>query len=97
MVSPDHVWDAFLLHSLLEDVLDREEFLVVTHTGDQHSCFTELVQACNHRMRINGQPEISYFCNRCTQWYHGPDGQGRHHDSNSFLSALTVVMWSTVD
>jgi hypothetical protein len=76
-VSPEHVWDAFILHSLLEDAMDREEFLVVTHSGAQHIRFTELVQARNQRMRFEGQPEISHFCNRCTRWYYGPDGQGK--------------------
>ncbi|KAG9317734.1 hypothetical protein JVU11DRAFT_1951 [Chiua virens] len=75
-VSSDHVWDAFVLHSLLEDASECEELLVVSHTGAQHSRFTELVQARNQHMRIEGQPEISHFCNRCTWWYYGPDGQG---------------------
>lgn len=61
VVSPEHIWDAFIIHSLLEDAVDREEFLVVTHSGAQHVRFTELVQALNQRMRIEGQPEISHF------------------------------------
>jgi hypothetical protein len=62
-VSPEHVWDAFILRSLLEDAMDHKEFLVVTHSGTQHIRFTELVQAHNQRMRLEGQPEISHFCN----------------------------------
>lgn len=50
-VSPNHVWDACLLLSLLQDNLDCEEFLVVGHTGAQHMRFIELVQDRNHRMR----------------------------------------------
>lgn len=76
-VSPNHVWDSFILLSLLEDAVDREEALTVSHTGAQHTRFMELVQACNQRMCIEGQPEISHFCNRCTRWYYGPDGQGK--------------------
>ncbi|KAG9314694.1 hypothetical protein JVU11DRAFT_5501 [Chiua virens] len=76
-ISSDHVWDAFILYSLLEDTVDRNEFLVVNHTGAQHARFTELVRARNERMRIDGQPEISHFCSKCTRWYYGSDGQGR--------------------
>ena len=53
-LSSDHVWSAFLLLCLLEDAVEREEYLVVKHTGDQKDRFTDLVQACNQCMRIDG-------------------------------------------
>ena len=43
VVSPEHVWDVFIIHSLLEDAVDHKEFLVVTHSGAQHVRFTELI------------------------------------------------------
>lgn len=75
-LSSEHVWSAFLLYCLLEDAMERQEYLVVAHTGDHKDRFTELVQARNQRIRIEGQPELTHFCDKCTRWFYGPDGKG---------------------
>ena len=75
-LSSDHVWLAFLLLCLLEDTVECEEYLVVKHTGDQKDRFTDLVQARNQCMRIDGQPELTHFCDKCTRWYPNTDGEG---------------------
>ncbi|KAF8547820.1 hypothetical protein OG21DRAFT_1599609 [Imleria badia] len=74
-LASEHVWDAFLLYCLLEDALGHEELLIVPHTGTQHDRFMEAVQARNQRMRVEGQPEITHYCNRCTRWYYGSNGK----------------------
>ena len=77
-LSSDHVWSAFSLLCLLQDAVEREEHLVVKHTGDQKDRFVDLVQACNQRIRIEGQPEVTHFCDKCTRWYLNSDGQGTY-------------------
>ncbi|KAF8445913.1 hypothetical protein L210DRAFT_3392409 [Boletus edulis BED1] len=74
MLSSEHVWSGFYLHCLLEDAVERHECLIMNHTGDQKDRFNELVQARNQRMRIEGQPEITHFCDKCTRWFRGPNG-----------------------
>ena len=64
-LSSKHVWLAFLLYCSLENVTKQHKYLVVKHTGDQKDCFTMLLQACNKCMQIEGQPELTHFCNKC--------------------------------
>ncbi|KAG9316081.1 hypothetical protein JVU11DRAFT_3752 [Chiua virens] len=77
-LSTEHVWSVFLLYCLLEDAMEQQEYLVVTHSGDQKDCFSELVQAQNQHMCIEGQSELTHFCDKCTHWFYGPDGRVHH-------------------
>jgi hypothetical protein len=77
-LSTEHVWLAFLLYCLLEDATDRQEYLIVTHIGDQKDRFSELVQARNQCMRIEGQPELIHFCDKCVCWLYSADGSGEY-------------------
>ena len=90
-LSLEHVWDAFLIYCLLEDALARKEVLVVPHTGTQHDRFTEAVQARNQHVRVEGQPEITRYCNHCTRWYHGSDGKGMCFNMH-FISCLSSCL-----
>lgn len=90
-LSTEHVWLAFLLYCLLEDATERQEYLVVTHSGDQKDRFSELVQARNQRMRIEGQPELTHFCDKCTRWFYSPDGSGESMLQSNRGSLLTVA------
>ena len=76
-LSSEHVWSAFQLYCLLEDVMERQEYLVVKHSGDQKDRFLDLVQARNQCMRIDGQPEVTHFCDKCTRWFSGADGKSK--------------------
>lgn len=76
-LSSEHVWSAFQLYCLLEDAMERQEYLVVKHSGDQKDRFLDLVQARNQRMRIDGQPEVTHFCDKCTRWFYGADGKSK--------------------
>ncbi|KAN0096936.1 hypothetical protein V8E55_001382 [Tylopilus felleus] len=73
-LSSDHMWSAFSLLCLLEDAAEREEHLVVKHTSDQKDYFVGLVQAHNECIQIEGQPEVTHFCDKCTCWYLNGDG-----------------------
>ena len=72
------VWSAFLLYCLLEDATEQQEYLVLTHTGDQKDRFSEPVQAQDQCMCIEGQLELTHFCDKCTYWFYGPDGSGEY-------------------
>jgi hypothetical protein len=75
-LRPDHVYDAFVILSLLEDHQMRQETLVVPHTGDQRERSKATMQARNARIRLYGQPEIHHYCNKCTRVYPGPEDEG---------------------
>ena len=80
-LSSEHIWSAFLVYCLLEDAMEQQEYLVVKHTGNQKDYFTKCVWACNECMHIEGQPELTHFCGKCTCWYYGPDSEGRDPSS----------------
>ncbi|KAJ7712770.1 hypothetical protein B0H16DRAFT_1342021 [Mycena metata] len=64
-LRPEHVWDGFLLISLLEDYEARGATLRVPHTGDQKDRFTAVMQERNTRIQLCGQPEWGHYCTKC--------------------------------
>jgi hypothetical protein len=68
----DHIYDGFLIISLLEDHSTRNSILTVPHHGDQAKRFTEAIRARNARMRLYGQPEILHCCDVCMRIYEKP-------------------------
>jgi len=74
VVSSDHIWSGILLYCLLEDAMECQEYLVVKHHGKQKDHFNDLIQAWNQHMRINSQPELTHFCDKCTRWFRDADG-----------------------
>ncbi|KAJ7580731.1 hypothetical protein C8J56DRAFT_1169107 [Mycena floridula] len=49
-VTTDHIWDAFMIKSLIEDHVRTGGILVVPHTGDQRDCFTAAMTDRNNRI-----------------------------------------------
>ncbi|KAF8870548.1 hypothetical protein BD779DRAFT_1478769 [Infundibulicybe gibba] len=49
----EHVWDGFIILSLLEDFDKRDDILMVPHTGDQKDRFTFAMQEHNARIASN--------------------------------------------
>jgi hypothetical protein len=49
-LQSDHVYDGFVILSLLEDHQARQSTLVVPHTGEQRDRFTAAMQARNAHM-----------------------------------------------
>ncbi|KAF8060185.1 hypothetical protein FPV67DRAFT_1674149 [Lyophyllum atratum] len=60
-VTTEHVWDAFVILSLMEDFERRSKTLVIPHTGAQKDCFTNALQERNIRFRLYSQPELIVF------------------------------------
>ncbi|KAJ7662582.1 hypothetical protein DFH06DRAFT_987125 [Mycena polygramma] len=68
----EHVWDGFLILSLLEDYDERNEILQVPNTGEQSVWFNDAVRERNARFRLCGQPEYAHYCDRCIRvWKDG--------------------------
>jgi len=76
-LTSDHVWDGFIILSLLEDHQNRQQPLVVPHSGQCKDRYTEAVQAHNLRIQLYGQPEIRHYCKKCTRTYTDADGKSK--------------------
>ena len=72
----DHVWDSFLLLTLLEDHRTQRTTLHLPHGGDRRNRFTEAIRARNIRIKLFGQEELRHYCDKCTRKYKGADGNG---------------------
>ena len=70
-LTPDEVYDAFTILSLLEDFQLQNSTLIVPHGGEAKYRFTEAVNIRNNRFRLTGQPELLHRCNKCTRYYPG--------------------------
>lgn len=64
-LRPEHVWDGFIILSLLEDHTARSAILRVPHTGDQRDRFTAAMEERNARIQLCGQPEWGHYCTKC--------------------------------
>ncbi|KAJ6463105.1 hypothetical protein DFH09DRAFT_1492323 [Mycena vulgaris] len=74
VLTTDHVWDAFVILTLL-DYNDRKNMcLHVPHTGEQKDRFTEAMRARNREVIEQGQDEIGHCCNKCMRVWKRPDG-----------------------
>ncbi|KAL4263779.1 hypothetical protein AB1N83_006099 [Pleurotus pulmonarius] len=69
----EHVWDGFLIHSLLSDAQRHHTTLVVPHTGSQNLRFMDAIRSRNIYIRLHGQPELRHYCERCTRFYTKPE------------------------
>ncbi|KAJ7176233.1 hypothetical protein C8R43DRAFT_943027 [Mycena crocata] len=70
----EHVWDGFLVLSLLEDYEEHNKILQVPNTGEQNVRFNDAIRERNSRFRLNGQPEWSHYCNKCMRVWKESDG-----------------------
>jgi|SRR5258705_12852555 hypothetical protein len=69
-LSPEHVWDAFVIYSLLDDRKRLAGQLKVPHTGDQAERFRQAMEGRNHYIIENGQPDaLLHACDKCLRIY----------------------------
>lgn len=77
-LTTEHVWDAFIIVSLLEDKLRARQRLCVPHTGAQKDRFREAMAARNKDIVLNGQPDaVGHVCDKCFRMYETEDGEIR--------------------
>lgn len=72
----EHVWDGFVILSLLRDRQVNLRRLEVPQTGLQKDRFKAAMQERNLRFVKEGQPEIDHWCRKCTRIFRevNPDG-----------------------
>lgn len=69
-VTLDHVWDTFIIISLLEDCCHRKRSLVVKRSGTQSERFNDAMAHRNQRMRSFRQPDARrHKCTKCCRVY----------------------------
>ncbi|KAG1787092.1 uncharacterized protein HD556DRAFT_1504009 [Suillus plorans] len=84
-VTMDHVWNAFIICTLLEDCRERHCLLDVGQTINQNEHFIEAMSDRNRRMRVYNQPLARrHFCAKCTRIYN-------HGDITNQLVSVVVV------
>ena len=73
-----HVWDAFVILSLLEYRRDyRLGVLDIPHGGSQRDRFKEAMRERNAHVRLCGLGQVPHWCFKCTRfWDRRPEGQG---------------------
>ncbi|KAG2152699.1 hypothetical protein DEU56DRAFT_727492 [Suillus clintonianus] len=76
-VTLDHVWDTFIIISLLEDCRHRKRSLIVKQTGTQSERFNDAMAHRNQRMRSFGQPDARrHKCTKCCRVYEASTDAG---------------------
>lgn len=73
-LQSEHLFDAFIIISLLQDCKIRGTTLVVPHEGEQSERFRAAMEAQNRRIRMSGH-EREHFCNKCIRVHNDSDGQ----------------------
>ncbi|KAJ7350894.1 hypothetical protein DFH08DRAFT_695269 [Mycena albidolilacea] len=74
VLTPDHVWDAFVVLTLLDYNDRKNTYLQVPHTGEQKNRFKDAMRARNREVVEAGQDEIAHCCNKCMRAWTRPDG-----------------------
>lgn len=91
MVTMDHVWDMFIIMSLLDDSRRRQQALVVQQKIEQALRFQHQMALRNQRMRAYGQPLARrHHCVKCTRLYKGPNDQCLSSHRRFFICSLDV-------
>ncbi|KAK7016060.1 hypothetical protein R3P38DRAFT_3569699 [Favolaschia claudopus] len=65
VLTTDHVWDAFIILTLLDYNDRKNTCLHVPHTGEQKDRFKEAMRARNREVIQDGQDEIAHCCDKC--------------------------------
>ncbi|TFK80894.1 hypothetical protein K466DRAFT_503083 [Polyporus arcularius HHB13444] len=73
-LTTEQVWDTIVVLALLEDADYRNAPLRTPHTGDQKNRFVDAMTLRNERMILEGQPELTHYCDNCMRVYDNPDG-----------------------
>jgi hypothetical protein len=74
LLTTDHVWDAFIILTLLDYHDRRNTCLQAPHTGDQKDRFTAAMTARNVEVIVSGQDVVDHCCDKCMREWTRPDG-----------------------
>ncbi|KAJ7089594.1 hypothetical protein C8R44DRAFT_892286 [Mycena epipterygia] len=73
-LTTDHVWDSFIILTLLDYNDRKNTCLQVPHIGEQKDRFTAAMRARNLEVIEQGQDEIGHCCDKCQRVWTRPDG-----------------------
>jgi hypothetical protein len=73
-LTTEHVWDAFVIFTLLQDHTARTLRMQVPHTGAQRDRFTALMEERNQYVILYGQEEVPHTCDKCLRIIKQADG-----------------------
>ena len=90
----EHVWDGYVIRSLLCDATDRAYVLTVPHTGDQKDRFLAAMEARNAHMRRSGQKEFTHWCTKCVRRYDDSEG-GSTCEYLSVFANMILLIWQS--
>lgn len=90
-LKTEHIWDAFVLLSLLRDSDAHTRRLELPHKGLQRSRFTKAMEERNERIVTEGQDEIGHSCDKCTRYYEVVDADGIKTWRKLLTSCVCVV------
>jgi hypothetical protein len=77
-LTTNHVWDAFIILSLLEAHQEAGELLQVSHKGLQEVRFHDAMAKRNKEIIEYGQPNaVCHVCDKCMRIYQDEDGNFR--------------------
>ena len=76
-LTPNHIWDGFVIKSLLDDCDRNQKQLQVDHGGDQNLRFHAAMEERNERMILLGQDEVPHYCDRCMRVWEDEHGNLR--------------------
>jgi hypothetical protein len=77
-IATEHVWNAYVITSLLEDCKQCQKSLLVPHTGVQSDQFTAAMEARNQHIRLYGYEDSRiHYCAKCTHFYPLGDSNGK--------------------
>jgi len=76
-LTTDHVWDAFVIWSLLRQHEKKDKIIVAPHHGDQKDRFRALMEERNKEVIECGQEEISHYCDKCMRVWTDEKGNFR--------------------
>ncbi|KIJ92346.1 hypothetical protein K443DRAFT_113758, partial [Laccaria amethystina LaAM-08-1] len=89
--TTDHVWDAFVILSLLEDHVSQGTLLTVPHTGNQCDWFKVAMEDRTSWIIMQGQPNaVQHVCDKCMRIFEGRDGQ--FHECQLTACVCTLIL-----
>jgi hypothetical protein len=89
LLTTDHVWDAFVILTLLDLNKRNNTRLEVPHTGEQKNRFTAAMEERNLYVIQTGQDEAGHFCNKYMRTWEEPDGTIRAPRISNLSLVLT--------
>ena len=70
----EHVWDAFILLSLLNHHNSQGVPLEIPHDGAQKDRFTDAIRFRNGYIQAHGLPDRAHYCTKCVRFWLDADG-----------------------